>query len=232
MKTNVDWYHQPLHNTATLVFTNPPSQVGLGKESFKFKSKSPDSVTRLNAWEEIPLSIAGMLEISQQWPALSRDTRPGPGILTTKADFYCSRAWNYSTVNLQAGTPFNSKLLALIYDESWSRKERMFCRYNYHLQRRGECNQTVSNNKEMTHTIFGWNGKWRANMMSLNFGRWKEFSFEDIFWKGGTIIQSYEQNALLKTQQVHSLPSREDNEYRNYRSLVICNYIFDIIYSC
>ena len=140
MKTNVDWYHQVKHKHCYTCFYQPSGQVRLVKESFKFKSKSPDSVTRLNAWEEIPLSIAGMPEIAQWWPALSRDTRPGPGILTTKADFYCSRAWNYSTVNLQAGTPFNSKLLALIYDKSWSRKERMFSRYNYHYTALGEEN--------------------------------------------------------------------------------------------
>ena len=188
MKTNVDWYHQPPHNTATLVFTNPPGQVGLVKESFKFKSKSPDSVSRLNAWEEIPLSIAGMLEISQQWPALSRDTRPGPGILTTKADFYCSRAWNYSTVNLQAGTPFNSKLLALIYDKSWSRKERMFrpslITKKWLIQYLGE----MVNGEPI----------WWASTSEDE----KNFLLKIFSERGEPTYNIMEQNALLKTQQV------------------------------
>ena len=42
-------------------------------------------------------------------------SQSGPGILTTRAEFYCTKTWNYSTVNFQANTPVKSKLLIIIY---------------------------------------------------------------------------------------------------------------------
>ena len=39
----------------------------------------------------------------------------GPGMLTTRAEFYCTKTWNYSRVNFQPNTPVKSKLLIIIY---------------------------------------------------------------------------------------------------------------------
>ena len=67
--------------------------------------------------------------------------KSGPGMLTTRAEFYCGKTWNYSTVNFQPNTPVKTKLLMIIYQRERERERERVPRTDNILTRSSPLSQ-------------------------------------------------------------------------------------------